>query len=235
MDILRSRIGFSLRDLELAMFSWMANQFADAFRTTLEELDARIARQRDRGRYRLKGRQARELQTLFGVCVRFHRRRYYDRVERRWVYLLDEVMQLPAHRQVSPALAAWTLSEAVWSSSYRSAANGLKAMYGHPVVSHESVRQLVLEMGQELEKKKAEQLEQPGGTRRAGLVFLLIIWRIRRDTSESLTHTFNAAAENPSFQGLTARPSPREALADLSRQASLQPSTDHTASQEREQ
>lgn len=145
MEDLRSRMRFSLRTLELAMFSWMAVQFADVYRAALEELDARIAKQRDSGRYRLKGLEERGLQTLLGVCITFRRRRYYDRVQRRSVYLLDEVMQLPAHKQVSPALATWTLAEAVWASSYRSAAKGLKAMYGHQVISHESVRRLVLE------------------------------------------------------------------------------------------
>lgn len=154
------------------MFSWMAVQFADVYRAALEELDARIAKQRDSGRYRLKGLEERGLQTLLGVCITFRRRRYYDRVQRRSVYLLDEVMQLPAHKQVSPALATWTLAEAVWASSYRSAAKGLKAMYGHQVISHESVRRLVLEMGQELEKSKAEHLHNPEGTRKAKLLFL---------------------------------------------------------------
>jgi len=68
----------------------------------------------------------------------------------------------------------------------------------------------------------------------AGLVFLFIIWRIRRDTRESLTQTFNAPEDQPDFNGLNAQPSAREALADLSRQALLQPSTDPTASQERD-
>lgn len=66
----------------------------------------------------------------------------------------------------------------------------------------------------------------------AGLVLLFIVWRIRRDTKESLTHTFNDPQEQPSFTGLTAGPTAREALADLSREASRRSETETTTSQE---
>lgn len=150
----------------------MASQFVEVYRVALEELDEWIASQRNSERYRHKGFEERELQTLFGVCIKFRRRRYKDRVQGKSVYLLDELLQLPSHKQISPALASWTLAEAVWASSYRSAVNGLKAMYGRQVLSHESVRRLALEMGQELEKRKTEQLQKPEGTRKVELLFL---------------------------------------------------------------
>src|SRR5690606_4325432 len=106
------------------------------------------------------------------VWVHFRRRRYYDRVTKRPVYLLDEVLNLPPYTQISPALAGWTLAEAVMSTSYRSAANSLKALYGHPVISHESVRQLVLAMGRHLEEQKAEELRRAHGQRKVKLLFL---------------------------------------------------------------
>lgn len=172
MDEVRSEQGFSLRSLELTLFSWMAGQYAEVYRRALEELDEQIARERDRKRYRLKGLESRELQTLFGVSVRFQRRRYYDREQNRMVYLFDEMLKLPPHKQISPALAAWTLAGAVSSSSYRSVATGLAAMYGYRVISHESVRGLTLETGQELERRKAEELENPEGTRQVNLLFV---------------------------------------------------------------
>ncbi len=68
----------------------------------------------------------------------------------------------------------------------------------------------------------------------AMLVMTFIVWRIRRDTSESLTHTFNDPAENPSFKGLDVNPAPRDALADLSRQAMSKTPAADAASQERD-
>lgn len=68
----------------------------------------------------------------------------------------------------------------------------------------------------------------------AMLVMVFILWRIRRDTRESLTHTFNEPAEHPDFQGLDVRPSTREALADLSRQAGAEPTSGNTSAQERD-
>ena len=96
------------------MLGWLAHQFGEALRVVLEGIDTRIARERDSRRYRLKGKETRELQTLLGVTVTFRRRRYYDRLEQRGVYLFDEAMGLATHQQVSPALATWTLAQAVW-------------------------------------------------------------------------------------------------------------------------
>ncbi|PZN00869.1 MAG: hypothetical protein DIU76_11950 [Bacillota bacterium] len=40
----------------------------------------------------------------------FRRRRYYDRVNKRWVYPLDELLEIPDARQVSPGLSSWAMS-----------------------------------------------------------------------------------------------------------------------------
>jgi hypothetical protein len=51
------------------------------------------------------------------------------------------------------------------------------------------------------------------------LVMVFIVWRIRRDTRESITHTFNDPVDDPQFAGLDVRPEAREALGELARQA----------------
>lgn len=172
MDHLRTRLGFSLHSLEVALFKRLAQEFARLFVVTLEEIDAWLAQQRDRRRFRLKDKDPRTLQTLFGVEVTFSRRRYLDRHSGKSVYLLDEVLQLPAQKQVSPALGAWALGQAVLTNSYRGACRSLQALYGHQVLSHESIRQVVLAMGQGLQKEQEERLQEAEGTRKARVVFL---------------------------------------------------------------
>lgn len=137
----------------------------------LAELDAYIAETLSPQRYRAKGLQGRTLQTLFGT-VSFRRRRYYDRVNNQWVYPLDELLEIPDAQQVSPGLSSWALVQAVLTGSYRAAARSLKEIYGHPVISHERIRQLAVAMGVELEKRKEAQLANAEGTRKVKYVFL---------------------------------------------------------------
>ena len=87
-----------------------------------------LAEQRDRRRFRMRDLQPRTLQTLFGVDITFRRRRYLDRQTGETVYLLDEVLNLPAQTQLSPALGAWAMGQAVLTNSYRAAARSLEAL-----------------------------------------------------------------------------------------------------------
>ena len=172
MDQLRSQLGFSLLELETALFEYMARQFAGLMAWALERIDDWLSNERDSRRFRMRDKEPRTLQTLFGVDITFRRRRYVDRETGKTVYLLDEVLQLASHRQVSPALASWALGQAVLANSYRGAARSLEALYGHQVVSHESVRQVVLAAGEGLEKEQAKRLEWPAGTRKVPVLFL---------------------------------------------------------------
>src|SRR5690606_23595084 len=140
MNELRKKLGFSPQELDAGLFTWMARQCADVLVKALEQIDDWLAEQRDRRRFRMRDMQPRTLQTLFGVDLTFRRRRYLDRQTGKMVYLLDEVLQLPAQKQLSPALTSWALGQAVLSNSYRGAARSLEALYGHRVVSHESIR-----------------------------------------------------------------------------------------------
>jgi len=172
MDQLRKRLGFSLQELETALFGFMAREFVQVYIQALAEIDNWLLEHRDKRRFRLKDSDTRTLQTLFGIEITFSRRRYLDRQTGKSVYLLDEVLQLPEQKQISPALAAWSLGQAVVCNSYRGAAESLNAIYGHAVVSHESIRQVVLAMGKGLQKEQEERLKDPAGTRKVRVLFL---------------------------------------------------------------
>src|SRR5690606_5875461 len=95
-------------------------------------------------RFRMRHKEPRTLQSLFGLDITFRRRRYVARETGKTVYLRAEVLQLASRRQVSPALASWALGQAVLANSCRGGARSLEALYGHQVVSHGSGRQVVL-------------------------------------------------------------------------------------------
>src|SRR5690606_25158342 len=102
MDDLRGLAGFSLQELELGLFQYAARTVAQWFVQVLEEPDHVLLRSRDRRRYRLKGMETRTLQTLFGVDVTFHRRRYVDRTTRQSVSRLDQALKLRETTTVRP-------------------------------------------------------------------------------------------------------------------------------------
>lgn len=172
IEELRNRLGFSFHPLEICLFSWLAQDFSKVLAWALQTIDEWIREHRDSKRFRAKGLEPRTLQTLLGVTVTFQRRRYVDRQTHKTVYLLDEVLQLPAQTQLSPGLAAWVLGQAVLCNTYRGAADSLEAMYGHRVVSHESIRQVVLAVGQRLEKELAQRLEDANGQRKVPVLFV---------------------------------------------------------------
>src|SRR5690606_39689042 len=79
MDQLRSQLGFSLLELETALFEYMARQFAGLMAWALERIDDWLSNERDSRRFRMRDKEPRTLQTLFGVDITFRRRRYVDR------------------------------------------------------------------------------------------------------------------------------------------------------------
>lgn len=93
----------TLRRLEQALYALVSRLVRCLLVKFLERLDKRLEETRDKARYELKGREARELETLVGA-VPFRRRRYIDREEGQSVYLLDERLGLPKRVRVSEGL-----------------------------------------------------------------------------------------------------------------------------------
>jgi hypothetical protein len=81
----------------------------------------------------------------------------------KYVFLLDEALSLEPYKQISPLLAETLLEMAVNTSAYRKAADSLEAIQGHRVVSHETVRQRVLEAGERLQDAQDAELADPCG------------------------------------------------------------------------
>ena len=68
----------TLKEIEMALFRKLQEQFAEAMVRILEELDQWTMEKRDRARYRMQERRKVSLSTLFGE-ITFARRMYKDR------------------------------------------------------------------------------------------------------------------------------------------------------------
>jgi len=167
---LRQAIGFSFKDLELEIFRKVQATFIEVMQEVLKGLDELVFEMRNKGRYIVKGIRKGNISTLFGD-IEYCRRYYFDKETGRYIHLLDEALGLDRAR-ISPGLAIAAVIQAVIGPSYRAARDGLKQFFGHQVVSHEAIRQLILRLGEFLEKEEAGKREEPDGKRRVPVLFV---------------------------------------------------------------
>jgi hypothetical protein len=167
---LRQTIGISFRELELGLFQKLQAMFVSVMQDVLEELDRAVLRLRDKDRYEVKEVRSGCVPTLMGD-VEYKRRYYLDKKTGEYVFLLDKVLGVEAGR-VSPGLAIAAAMQAVLGPSYRAARESLKRLYGHQVVSHETIRQLILRLGELMEKEEEKKREEANGTRKVPVLFV---------------------------------------------------------------
>mgnify|MGYP001210681237 CR=1 len=69
---------------------------------------------------------------------------YLDREKSRYTFLLASFLAFDGVQSISPCLEDTAVEWAVECSSYRKAAQTLRRLVGYAVLSHEAIRQLVL-------------------------------------------------------------------------------------------
>ncbi|MDY0323393.1 MAG: UPF0236 family protein, partial [Candidatus Carbobacillus sp.] len=134
----------TIKDLESTLFRRLQELFAEGMRRILEALDDWIMEHRDSARFRLKDQREISIETLFGT-VRFKRRLYLDRKTGKHVFLLDQMLQYEGMNKLSPYLEELVIQFASQGPSYRDSAQRLKALLGYPVLSHEAIRDKLIE------------------------------------------------------------------------------------------
>jgi hypothetical protein len=193
MDKIRGCLGFSFSEIETLLLARLRELLAEGLETMLQRLDDSLFTMRDSERFKVKKHEERTVETAIGQSVRFRRRQYFDCKKNKYVFLLDEALSLEPYKQISPLLAETLLEMAVNTSAYRKAADSLEAIQGHRVVSHETVRQRVLEAGERLQDAQDAELADPCGKRRVPVLFLEVdgLWvhlqqQQRKSTEEKM-------------------------------------------------
>jgi hypothetical protein len=164
-------LAVSFSEVEASLFEKMAGLFRVAMGQLLESLDEVIFEGRDRERYKVKEIDGNVVDTLFGA-VEYRRRVYIDVKTGERVYGLDEAMGMEKRARISPGLKEVAVLQAVEGPSYRGARDSLKTFYRHQVLSHESIRQCVLEVGKEIEREAKRERDNPQGARKVDCLFI---------------------------------------------------------------
>lgn len=136
--------GQTLKELEAELFWLLQKTYGEMLQQVLEWLDEELAKQRDKKRYYLKDKRTIQIQTLFGE-VEVRRNYYLDREKGVYTCLLDAFLGFDGAKGVSPLLEETAMELAVTGPSYRQAAEALEKMVGYAVMSHETIRQLILQ------------------------------------------------------------------------------------------
>lgn len=84
-------------------------------------------------------------------------------------YLLDEWLGLPPYEQTSPGVEETAVLWATKGTSYRDARDRLKELYGYQVLSHETIRQRLLQTAARLKGLLEQEAEGTGLRRREAL------------------------------------------------------------------
>ncbi|XGA32523.1 UPF0236 family protein [Virgibacillus sp. CBA3643] len=134
-----------LKEIEQELFGRLQNYFHVVLQNLLEDMDVWIMDNRDHKRYKYEEKQSASMDTVFGP-ITIHRRKYTDREKGVRVALLDQYLQFKGNNSLSPYLAELAVDWAVRGPSYRDARDRLQQLLGYQVMSHEQIRQNVLQV-----------------------------------------------------------------------------------------
>lgn len=161
----------SFDQLEACAFNLLRHAFCEVLKGVLEHMDATLLASRDSARYQPKDIRSRKLESLLGE-IEIRRRYYWDREKQEHVALLDSMLGLGKRERVSKGLAVLAAVQAVIGPSYRGASEALSSLFGFKPVSHESIRQLMLRLGEAAEQERSQERNRCDGKKKVELLLV---------------------------------------------------------------
>ena len=158
-DIIVNESELTFNRLEKEIYRAACEMACKVLAYTLEKMDKKVAKERDKARYRHKGQRQTTMKTLMGE-VTFNRTVYkhIDNEGRKsYVYLLDEQLGFDTIGLISTNLAEKVL-ENVSITSFRNAAKNITDLTGQRI-SHGGVWNVVQALGEKVKEEEAEQVK----------------------------------------------------------------------------
>ncbi|MCD8511321.1 MAG: ISLre2 family transposase, partial [Bacillus sp. (in: Bacteria)] len=146
----------TMKELERITFRALQESFTQVMVEQLTKLDDEICEKRDKKRYRYHDKKKLSFESVFGR-IELKRNYYKDRETGGYVYLLDHYLQFDGSKGMSPVVQDLAMELAVTGVSYRQAGKAIEKLLGYRVISHESIRQQVINT--EVLPKEAETLD----------------------------------------------------------------------------
>lgn len=150
----------SFKSLEQKIFAYVCELGREITKIMLESYDAELAEERDKSRYRDKGKRTTTIKTVYGEVV-YARRVYQTKPEdgrKAFVYLLDEAMQMDKIGLISTNLAE-KIAMTVTESPYRVTADIISKACGQSI-SHGGAWNLVQKLGERISEEEDHTVKQ---------------------------------------------------------------------------
>ena len=146
--------GLTFKVLEQKIFYWICLLGVEITRSILEKKDRELMEQRDKKKYRDKGKRTTTVKTVYGEVT--YDRHVYKTVgedgKKTFVYLLDEAMQMERVGLISANLAE-KIADAVTEMPYRVAAETVTQTTGQRISAGGAWR-LIQELGERVRKEE---------------------------------------------------------------------------------
>ncbi len=159
LNMILTEKGISFNRLEKEIFKAACEMGCKLLANILEQIDKRISEEREKTKYRHKGRRKTTLKTLMGE-VRFSRN-VYEQIDeegrKTYVYLLDQQLGFDTIGLMSTNLAEKIVENAT-ISSYRNTSKNISELTGQNI-SHGGVWNVVQALGNKLKEEENKQIE----------------------------------------------------------------------------
>ena len=154
----------NFNDLEKKIYKFVCNLGCCILKTLLENYDNKIKENRDKKIFRHKGYKVNSIKTVLGIVT--YKRAIYEYIEnentkrecKKYIFLLDELVNITAIGKISANLVEKILSTAVETNSYRDASSQLMENI-NIAISHEAVRNVVIQEGMKIIEKEQEEIK----------------------------------------------------------------------------
>lgn len=166
----------SFKELEQAIFEQCCEAAREATKAILQAMDEKLAKERDKSKYRDKGYRKTTIKTIYGE-VEYLRHVYITRTDdgrNAAVYLLDEELGIDTIGLISTNLAE-KIGMVVTCTPFRKTSEQITETTGQSI-SHAGVWNVVQALGSKLEEEEKELVnefytERTRGTKKAGVLF----------------------------------------------------------------
>lgn len=172
-----NEISVDFKTLEQEVFAYVCKLGVEIIETVLSAVDKQIETERNKEEYRHKGLKRNTIKTVMGSVE--YRRAIYKTIDsdgnKKYVYLLDELLNMDTIGKMSGMLVEKVLENAS-EKSYRKSAENVSSLTGQSI-SHGAAWGLVQKFGEKIEKEEADKVERfkkgdLNGTREVDVLFM---------------------------------------------------------------
>ena len=142
-------------ELEKKVYSLVCQLGCTILKNILENQDKELMNSRNKKEYRHKGYKKNTIKTIMGE-IEYKRAIYLK--DKKYVFLLDNEINIETIGKISSNLAEIMLKTAVNTISYRKGASDIKNSTNE-TISHQALQQLVWKVGNIIEQKEKEEIK----------------------------------------------------------------------------